>query len=299
MPCCEQAEKISKLEKAMREKDIELKKMKDIISKLQQKMEEADRTEREADQVNTRGKSAGCSSNERPRASYCKQSQKLGEKVKELSHIVRENRDTIVESGREIVEIRQEIAAVKSNSEFRVVGGREAARGFVGGGWGGVALTNRFSVLSREETYLIGDSMVGGQTERFANFNKNKRKVKSFPGCRVNKVTEEVEKLEIQSRNSCVIAHVGSNDLYMRGGRVGNSEPIVKDMKRLVNKVSEKTNKGIVVGMLPRSYISHFALSKAIAINERMKKYCDQKKVEFIDLWGMFVGKRHLKMEYT
>ena len=142
--------------------------------------------------------------------------------------------------------------------------------------------------------------MVGGQTERFANFNKNKnknknkRKVKSFPGCGVNKVTEEVEKLEIQSRNSCVIAHVGSNDLYLRGGRVGNSEPIVKDMKRLVNKVSEKTNKGIVIGMLPRSYVSHFALSKAIAINERMKKYCDQKKVEFIDLWGMFVGKRHL-----
>ena len=49
---CEQAEKISKLEKAMREKDIEIKMMKDIISKLQQKMEEADRTEREADQVN-------------------------------------------------------------------------------------------------------------------------------------------------------------------------------------------------------------------------------------------------------
>ena len=54
---------------------------------------------------------------------------------------MKENRDTIVESGREIVEIRREIAAVKSNSEFRVVGGREAARGFVGSGWGGVALT--------------------------------------------------------------------------------------------------------------------------------------------------------------
>ena len=47
---CEQAKKISKLEKAMREKDIEIKKMKDIISKLQHKMEEANKTEREADQ---------------------------------------------------------------------------------------------------------------------------------------------------------------------------------------------------------------------------------------------------------
>ena len=141
---CEQAEKISKLEKAMREKDIEIKKMKDIISKLQQKMEEADRTEREGDQVNTRGESAGCRSNERPSASYCKQSQKLGEKVKELSDIVKENRDTIVELGREIVEIRQEIAAMKSNSEFRVVGGREAARGFVGSGWGGSCTDKSF-----------------------------------------------------------------------------------------------------------------------------------------------------------
>ena len=35
---------------------------------------------------------------------------------------MKENRDTIVELGREIVEIRQEIAAVNSNSEFRVVG---------------------------------------------------------------------------------------------------------------------------------------------------------------------------------
>ena len=79
---CEQAEKINKLEKAMREKDIEIKKMKDIISKLQQKMEEADRTRGEADQVNTRGESAGCSSTERPSASYCKQSQKLWKKLR-------------------------------------------------------------------------------------------------------------------------------------------------------------------------------------------------------------------------
>ena len=291
---CEQAEKIRKLEKAMQERDAEIKKMKDVISKLQQKMEEVDRADREGDQVNAREEGAGCSINGKHSTSFCKQSQNLGEKVKELSDIVKENRDTIVESGREIVEIRQEIAAVKSNSEFQVVSGRKAAKRFRDADWKGVALANRFSVLSQEETYLIGDSMVRGQTENFANLNKNKRKVKPFPGCRVNKVTEEVEKLKVQSKNSCIITHVGSNDLYLRGNKVGNSEPIVNDMKNLVNKLSEKTNKGIVVGMLPRSYVSHFALSKAIAINERIKKYCDQKKVEFIDLWGLFVGKRHL-----
>ena len=110
--------------------------MKDIISKLQQKMEEADRMEMEADQVNTREESAGCSINERPSTSYCKQSQKLGEKIKELTDIVKENRDTIVESGREIVEIRQEVAAAKSNSEFRVVGGRKRPADFWAVVWG-------------------------------------------------------------------------------------------------------------------------------------------------------------------
>ena len=75
---------------------------------------------------------------------------------------------------------------MKSNLEFQAVGGAEAAGGFGGSGWRGVALTNRFSVLSREETYLIGDSMVGGQTESFASFNRNKRKVKLFFSCRVN-----------------------------------------------------------------------------------------------------------------
>ena len=143
---CKQAEKISKLEKAMREKDIEIKKMKDIISKLQQKMEEADGIEKKADLVNTREESAGCSNNERPSTSYCKQSQRLGEKVKELSDIVKENRDTIVESGREIVEIRQEIAAVKSNSEFRVVGEGGSAGGSGGSGWGGCCPDKSFFI---------------------------------------------------------------------------------------------------------------------------------------------------------
>ena len=177
----------------------------------------------------------------------------MKEKVEELSNIVKENRDTVVESGKEIVELRQDIAAMKSDREFQVVSGRRAARSVKSESWRGVTVTNRFAVLSQEETYLIGDSIVKEQTNNFANFNKSKRKVRSFPGSKTKKVAEEVEKLEIQSTNSCIIVHAGSNDLYLKGNRVGNSEPLVKDLKNLVDKVAEKTNKGIVVGLLPRT----------------------------------------------
>ena len=100
--------------------------------------------------------------------------------------------------------------------------------------------------------------------------------MKFFPGCRVRKVIEEVKRLSPKNGNSCIIAHVGSNDLFLRSTRAANSEPIVKDLKTLVNEVSEKTTKGIVV-----------------SINERIKKYCEAKKVEFLDLWSSFMGKWH------
>ena len=41
---------------------------------------------------------------------------------------------------------------------------------------------------------------------------------------------------------------------------------------------------------MPRIYASYFAMSKAIGLNERIGKYCFQKKVEFYDLWNDFVG---------
>ena len=43
--------------------------------------------------------------------------------------------------------------------------------------------------------------------------------------------------------------------------------------------------------MLPRKYTSYYAQSKAIGINERVKMYCSQKKVEFVDVWKIFIGK--------
>ena len=199
--------------------------------------------------------------------------------VDELRKIVKENRDNIVESGRDIVEIRQEIRSIKEGKEFvQVKGKKPPARSAVKGN--GIVLTNRYAALSEEDTSLIGDSVIREQTNNFANKNKQRRVVRSFPGCKVVKVTEEVRKLKPKNRKSCIIAHAGSNDLFLRSSRDGNSEPIVKDLKTLVDAVAEKTDKGIVMSILPRRYASYHTLSKALGINERIKKYCEVKKVE-------------------
>ena len=68
---------------------------------------------------------------------------------------------------------------------------------------------------------------------------------------------------------------------------------MVKELKTLADCLSEKTERGIMIGLLPRIYSSHLEMSKAIGVNERMKKYCQQKGVDFIDLWNIFVGKKH------
>ena len=135
--------------------------------------------------------------------------------------------------------------------------------------------------------------MLGSKERNFANRNKKKRKVKSFPGAKARKIVEEVRKLELKSKNSCVIAHAGSNDIYLRNNKVGSTEPAVKELKCLVDSISSKTTRGMIVGMLPRNYVSYYALSKAIGVNERIKRYCQEKEVGFIDLWEVFVGKRH------
>ena len=222
----------------------------------------------------------------------CKESQKLEGKFDELRKVVLENRDIIVESGKELVEIRQEVATMKDSNEFQLVKGKKAAKSVTEKRDKGIMVSNRFKVLSEEETYVIGDSLVREQTDNFAKRNRQRRKVKSFPGCKAKKVVEEVSKLELQSKDSCIIAHAGSNDLFLRNNKVGNSEPLVQDLKTLVDTVAEKTNRGIIVGMLPRSFASYHASSKAIGINERIEKYCSQKEVRFLDLWKVFVGKR-------
>ena len=296
---CEQSEKIDKLERYVRERDSKIKALEDLVSKLGKKVDNLGETKAD-DNCESRCSRRAVNdilavkeSNFKNNTQYCMQAREIEAKVDELREVVIENRDNIVESGRDIVEIRQEIVSLKRGNDFQAVKGKKSAKACTVKSDKGIPLTNRFAVLSEEETYLIGDSLIREQTEHFGNKNKRRRTVKSFPGCKIRKVTEEVGKLHPQSGNSCIIAHAGSNDLFSRGTKEGNSEAIVKDFEVMVDKVAEKTSKGLVVGILPRRYANYCTLSKAIGINNRTKKYCDARRVGFLDLWDNFMGKWH------
>ena len=217
-------------------------------------------------------------------------------KVEDLSKVVKENRDEIVETGKQVVEIRKEIALSQESRNFQVVRGKKLSK--VSDKKQGISVTNRFATLEDEadtpevEAYVIGDSIVREQAHHFAIRNKKRRKVQSYSGCKAKKVIDEVKALKVKNNNTCIIANAGSNDLYLRDNKIGNTEPLVEDLKSLVNSVAEKTSNGTLIGIMPRIYASYFAMSKAIGINERLSKYCSQKNVEFIDVWETFVNKR-------
>ena len=81
-----------------------------------------------------------------------------------------ENRNEIVETGRQVIEMREESASSKNNTNFRLVKGKKSPKAKDQDQEQGIALTNQFAVLEDEvdatevETYIIGDSIVGGRT---------------------------------------------------------------------------------------------------------------------------------------
>ena len=78
----------------------------------------------------------------------------------------------------------------------------------------------------------------------------------------------------------------------MRNGKVGQTEEIVKDLEKVVDSIASKTENGMVVGIFPRINVSHYALSKAIGINDRIEVICQQKGVRFLNFWDTFITNR-------
>ena len=280
-----QGKEIERLKAREQERDDKIRKLEDLVRKLVKPVfrEEGDSAGNKVTEIDNSG------DNFETKVAV------VENRTEELSEIIQENRNYIVEQGTEIVEMRKEIASIKEEENFHVVRGKRSSTK-TSGKEHSVALVNRFAVLADEaddmkvESYVIGDSIVREQNNHFA-WKNNKKKVRSHPGCKVKKIIEEVKMLKLQDKNTCVITSVGGNDLFLRNNKVGNSEPLVKDLENLIESVAEKTDKGIVVGLMPRCNISHYAMSKAIGINNRMEKYCQEKKVEFLDVWSIFEGK--------
>ena len=282
----EQKKEIEILKKKDQEKEERIRKLEDYVSKIEKlTLKKGEQAKSEEPIID--------------KSSSIKDVKEVEKEVKELSKIVKENRDEIVDTGKQVVEIREEIASFKESRDFQVVRGKKSTKS--NDKKPGITVSNRFTPLADEadtpetEAYVFGDSIVREQAYHFALKNKRQnkqRKVLSYSGCKAKKVLDEVIALKVKNNNTCIIANAGGNDLFLRGNKIGNTEPLRVDLESLVDTISKKTGKGILIGIMPRIYTSYCAMSKAIGLNMRMDKYCSKTNVEFIDVWDTFANKR-------
>ena len=228
--------------------------------------------------------------------------------LEEVRKANRELNDEVVDNGKDIHEIRNQMAdravdtnriANKGKNEeqfMKATGRRVTTKKPKQQPKIETVTKNRFSLLSEkeEETVLVGDSMVKDQGEHFGLKNKKKRKVISYPGAIAKKLEEEVGKMKIENKRTTIIVQASGNDLFMRNGNAGQTEPLVKQLEKTVETMRKKSTSAIVIGILPRLNVSHYALSKAIGINDRLETICRRKSVKFINLWEKFYGNRKL-----
>jgi hypothetical protein len=164
-----------------------------------------------------------------------------------------------------------------------------------------VELKNRFLVLGNMqeevacEFTLIGDSIIREQEELFCNKGRRARRRFCIPGGRVKDVTDVVKTLG-ESRGS-IIVNVGTNNMVqkpkVRGARPivnRNSVDLYSTYSELVTELGARTNKSVLVGILPRMDATREILSRIIGINVRLKTLCESSGVGFIDMWASFFG---------
>ena len=245
-----------------------------------------------------------------------KENTELKNKIEDIYSQIKELNNEVVENGRGIHHIRDQLVAAKSTNTVRTkdkeerenyprnkeeqfrkaTGRRVTASKSKKQPENEIVTCNRFSLLANEEeeTVLIGDSMVKNQGEHFGLQNTRKRKVRSYPGASARKIDEEIRKLNIAKKKTTIIVQASGNDLFLKNGNSGRTEPLVETLKRTIDTAKNKTKNTLVIGILPRLNVSHFSLSKALGINERLKAICQMEEVTFIDLWDTFYGNRKL-----
>ena len=146
----------------------------------------------------------------------------------------------------------------------------------------------------KPEIFIFGDSLARDlEGMMIPRLDNSKTRVKCLPGKGVKKIREQVERVKTD-HSSVIVTMVSGNDLYLRKGQVGGTEKIVKEVMGTVDDAGLKTRRRVVVGMIPRRGPSWTALSKNIAINERLADLCTAEGVFFVDPYTRFYKRNDL-----
>lgn len=134
------------------------------------------------------------------------------------------------------------------------------------------------------EALLVGDSMIRHLDKTFQNKDRRKRMRVCFPGARVNDIVDRIDREFVSTKvDSTVIVHVGTNDIgYKR------SEELLAGYRRLIEKMKDSGRRCIISGILPRLGAGQEWKSRALCVNDRVRKLCSLEDIRFLDLWTEF-----------
>ena len=135
----------------------------------------------------------------------------------------------------------------------------------------------------------MGDSIV-----RYTDIvlNKGDEVVVCLPGAKIEAITERVENIVGSGKGGSVLVHVGTNDVEREG-----TTAIVRKYRNLVRTLKQTRVEQIILsGILPvigrRGH--RYRNCRGMAINLLVEKLCREEEVDFVDLWGSFVGRANM-----
>ena len=140
---------------------------------------------------------------------------------------------------------------------------------------------------------IVGDSLARGLKPMMGARLRTDVDVRCLPGRGNGAIRTEVEKCRL-SESSVVALMVSGNDLYLRGGRIGSADGIIREVMSAVDDCGLKTRRRVVIGMLPRRSYYKEAQMRNRMINERLSELCTAEGVFFIDPYRYFFGRDDL-----
>ena len=140
------------------------------------------------------------------------------------------------------------------------------------------------------EVMIYGDSRIRFMDRAFCERKRDSRMRVCLPGAKLKDLSVNFDDVvEGSNRRSVLILHGGVND-------VGNtlSEELIDTYRTVISKLVKSGRKGIITGILPKFGAGIEWSSRAIGINERVKRLCKESNIRFLDYWAYFWGKREL-----
>ena len=122
---------------------------------------------------------------------------------------------------------------------------------------------------------MTGDSMLNGVNEKGLSKSHNV-KVKNYPGATSEDILDKIDDL-LKVKPDCLLVHVGTNDLT-------NNVNLLNSVKKMVKKVKNSSpNTKLVFSSVILRKDKKDISKKVGETNQRLKNYCKQKNIDFVD----------------